>query len=285
MATLENTALPRRESQAGGALDDETRQQVAELNMGGIEVIQAALVAAGVVGPDAAGPGAPGAADGRPAGRRPGARRGAAAAKPLSRLPAVARRMSVRAGLPVTLAVPGRSGVLLPDAIAWSGTDWLALDALGRQRLAACPYLLFEVDFAGLLGADGARPRAVQESRGASGEPGVAAPFAMSEGRRFARLLFHYAWHLARSSPTVAAFAFGAPLAVVEPLRTLGLARVEALATVAGSAVRLRWDHEPLIWIDWLSAARADDPAALWAAQLRGLQRIAGVCREVAASV
>jgi hypothetical protein len=39
-----------------------------------------------------------------------------------------------------------------------------------------------------------------------------------------------------------------------------------------------------MIWIDWLSAARSGEPAALWAAQLRGLQRIAGACREVVRS-
>lgn len=312
MATLENTAAPRRDARAGGVLDDETRQQVAELNLQGIEVIQAALVAAGAVVPAAAGPTLPGAAAGGPTCRRTGGRRrsetrqmrsagGAVGGQPGgsarrvasggSGRPVAARagmgraagRMSALAGLGVTLAVPGRQR--LPDAIEWCGADWLSLDVPARQRLAACPYLLFALDFAGLLGVDVAPPRAVQEARVLPGAPGAAAPFAIPEGRSFARLLLHYAWHLARSSPTVAAFVLGTPLAVVEPLRTLGLARVEALAATASGAVRLRWDHEPMIWMDWLSAARVDEPAALWAAQLRGLQRIAGACRDVAASV
>ena len=113
---------------------------------------------------------------------------------------------------------------------------------------------------------------------------GYAPPFGSAEGRGFARLLVHYAWHLARSSPTVAAFVFGTPQPVLDPLRTLGLARVETLAAAAGASLRLRWDHEPMIWIDWLGAARSADPVALWAAQLRGLQRIAGACREAARS-
>jgi len=46
--------------------------------------------------------------------------------------------------------------------------------------------------------------------------------------------------------------------------------------------VRLRWDQEPLIWEAWLGAAVRGDPEQLWVSQRRGLQRIAGACREVA---
>ena len=314
MATLENTAAPRRDARAGGALDAETQRQVAELNLRGIEVIQAGLAACGVVaaavdppesGAAGGGPacrraerrrrpgalrgGAPGSGVGGPSGSPTGgpsggtwaARTGGAAGVGRAR---TARVMAARAGLAVTLAVPGREAAQLPDAIELPAADWLALDAGAHERLAACPYLLFELDVAGLLAAVSVPPQAVQEARGLPGEPAVAPPFGSAEGRGFARLLVHYAWHLARSSPTVAAFVFGTPQSVLEPLRTLGLARVETLAAAAGSALRLRWDREPMIWMDWLYAARTGEPAALWAAQLRGLQRIAGECREAARS-
>jgi len=277
MATLENAAPPGRDARAGEALDAETQQQVAELNLQGIEVIQAALVACGAVAP-AADPPASGAAEGGTACRQDGRRRRAGTVR-------AARGVPVRAGLAVTLAVPGRDGARLPDAIEWPGAEWLALDAVARRHLAACPYLLFELDFAGLFATVAVPPQAVQEARVLPAESGVAPPFGSAEGRCFARLLFHYAWHLARSSPTVAAFVFGTSQPVLEPLRTLGLARVETLAAAASGALRLRWDQEPVMWIDWLSAARAGEPAALWAAQLRGLQRIAGACREVASSM
>ena len=281
MATLENTALARREARIGGVLDPETQQQVADLNLQGIGLIQEALVASGAVAP-AVGAEAGGDAASRRGGRRrrPGTRQGGSASRRAAGQAGGPAGGSARARLLPTLAVPGRDGARQPDAIEWPGTDWLALDPAARQRLAACPYLLFELDFASLLGGIALSPRAVQESRGLPGEPGIAASFVGAEGRVFARMLFQYAWHLARSSPTVAAFVFGTPLALLEPVRTLGVARVEALAAVASGALRLRWDRQPLIWLDWLAAARSGDPAALWSAQLRGLQRIAGACRD-----
>jgi hypothetical protein len=59
---------------------------------------------------------------------------------------------------------------------------------------------------------------------------------------------------------------------------------VEELAGSARHWVRLRWDDDPLFWGDWLEAARRGEPAMLWASQLRGLQRIAGSCRDMPAS-
>jgi len=301
MATEQNPVPPRRDGRSGGALDAETQQQVAELNLQGIEALRLALAVVGAyVSADAiAGPPGPASHAGTPSARRPGVSRRALAGPgdgPAGRArhrgatdrtaTRAARVALARSGLAAAIAAPLRcDGSPLPDALRLLGAEWLALDDEARHRMAACPFLLFELDFAGLLGAAAALPRFVQESRGVPGAPSaVASPFVGAEGRSFARLLFHYAWHLVRSAPTSAAFVLGAPPAALEPLRALGLARVESIAASAGGWVRLRWDQEPLIWIDWLAAARAADPAALWSSQLRGLQRIAGACREVPSS-
>ncbi len=285
MATQQNPAFPHHDARSGGALDPETRQQVGELNLRGIEVLRAVLGAAG------GGATAGSAADAAALRRAGAARRGefrarrAATGGAQDRIAARDRATRValaRSGLAASMSAPLRSeGPPLPDALRLLGAEWLALDDAARHRLAACPYLLFELDFAGLMNAVTPPPRVVQESRVVPGAPcTVASPFAGAEGRGFARLLLHYSWHLVRSAPAAAGFVLGAPQPALESLRVQGLSRVESLAATAGGWVRLRWDHEPLIWIDWLEAARTADPAALWSSQLRGLQRIAGVCRD-----
>ncbi len=269
MATQEKAAPPRRDGRSGGGLDADVQQQVAELNLRGIGVLRAALAAAGAVSREGA-PTAPAAGLVRPvrAGRRPERARDAGAG-----------------------AGAGAGG--FPAAIRELRPQWLALDEAAQRRLAACPYLLFELDFPAAMWAATLPPLAVQEARNdgsgqAAGSPGAAggaaSPFDCSDGCAFARLLLHYAWHVVRATPNAAAFVLGASPAAVEPLRGLGLPRMEVLAALAGSRVRLRWDQEPLIWEAWLEAAVRGDPEQLWAAQRRGLQRIAGACHDVSSA-
>ena len=275
MKTHERAAPPRGDGRSGGGLDADVQQQVAELNLRGIGVLRAAL-AAGAAGCESARP-APGPGPGPGAGPGPG--------------PAPAPGAGVRAGRagrrPERARVAGAAG--FPAAIRELGSQWLGLDEGAQLRLAGCPYLLFELDFSAASWAAALPPRSVQEaarderSGVAAGCAGAAAsPFACNDGYAFARLLLHYAWHVVRATPNAAAFVLGAPPTAFEPLRTLGLARVEAIAALAGSLVRLRWDQEPLIWEAWLGAAVRGDPEQLWVSQRRGLQRIAGACREVA---
>jgi hypothetical protein len=295
MKTLENTALPRREGRQPGPPDAELPQQVADLNLRGIEVLRQVLLASGAASAAAVTGGDDLAL--RPAGRRRGGPRrrpdlasdegGARGVGGAARSagPYGARLALARAGRAMPVMLPASGGASLPAALRRLAPDWLALEPAALQRVAACPYLLFELDFAGLLGAIVAPPRVVQEEHGVPGSPArEAAPFTGAEGRSFARKLFLYAWHLVRSAPSGAAFALGAPPAALEPLHALGLARIEELGALAGGWVRLRWEDEPLVWADWLAAARSGNPAALWASQLRGLQRIAGACREFPAS-
>ena len=94
-----------------------------------------------------------------------------------------------------------------------------------------------------------------------------------------------YAWHLARVAPVLAGFVLGLRAGDVEALRALGLSRVDTLAPAAASCVRLRWPQDLAFWTRWLAAARAGEAAALWACQLRGLQRIAGECWPVSGAI
>jgi hypothetical protein len=239
MATQQQAAPKvRRESRAGRALDAETQQQVAELNLRGIALVRAALAAAG-----------------------PAPAAGSAGAGPPAAVP-------------------------LPAALCALRREWLALDEAAQGRLAGSPYLLFEFGLSGAsigTAATLSPARVVHDGEASSVVGSVsAAPFAGAEGRVFLRLLRHYAWHLVRSSPAVTVFVLGVPWAALEALRTMSLSCVEALGEVAPGGLRLRWDDQPALWKDWLAAARGDDAAALWAVQLRGLQRIAGLCREAA---
>lgn len=180
------------------------------------------------------------------------------------------------------------AAVPLPAALSALRREWLALDEAAQGRLAGSPYLLFEFGLSGASTGTGTATavslaRVVHDGKVPSAVGSVsAAPFAGAEGRVFVRLLRHYAWHLVRSSPAVTVFVLGVPWAALEALRAMSLSCVEALGEVAPGGLRLRWDDQPALWKDWLAAARGDDAAALWAVQLRGLQRIAGLCREAA---
>lgn len=264
MATQQMFVPPQsRERRGSGALDPDTQQQVAELNLRGLTLICAVLDAAGV---------RPGPVGGMPARRGRAAAHSRAAELP----PAVA---AARAGAGERRAPTGA----LPAVLDELGSDWLSLDAAARGRLAACPYLLFELALGEVLAAPVA---GVFSSSGASVQEGrrspvalVRPPFAAAEGLGLARLLLHYAWHLVRAAPAAATLVLGVPLSMVVQLQTLSLSEVDLLGDRAAPWMRLRWDDDPVFWAAWLAAAAANDPAALWQAQLRGLQRIAGTCR------
>jgi hypothetical protein len=200
--------------EAGGALDDDTLRQVAELNLRGLRVLRASL--------DADAP--------------------------------------------------------QPVAVAVLEAAWRALDDAALQRLATCPWLLFDAHFDDVARWRRAFLPGVHEAH-SGGAPCMPAAAPVDEAARFRRLVLHYAWHLARAAPLAAALVLGMPAETRALLRTQGLNAIDAFAAEAGDWVRLRWDHLPAAWAPLLQAAAAGDAAALHQAQLHGLQRIAGACR------
>jgi hypothetical protein len=289
MATQQNAAaVPRRDPRAGGALDGETRQQVTELNRRAIDALCELLAAdPRVPRPQPVPEPVRRRRRGPPArASRPGARIGVAAA------PAAALGVETAAAVPgasrasVPQVATGSAGVVVPSpTVPALGPAWLVLDDAARAALAACPYLLVELDVPRLLGpcvpavrvseTPGVPPATAMAVAAAAGSAsGESVPWAHA-----ARMVFQYAWHFARVSPVLAGFVLGLPGRDVDALRGVRLSQADALLPRVPACVALRWRDDVALWSGWLAAAQAADPAALRACELRGLQRLAGACR------
>ncbi len=151
-----------------------------------------------------------------------------------------------------------------------------SLDGPARRRAAACPYLLLDAGF-----GDPARWRA------AAGAPqvGDAAPdryhggLTMPAALEVARLVFIYAWHLARSQPPAARLLLGMPPASVTLIGRLTLRQIQALAESHPGWLRPRWPARLQVWRELLSAAASAETLALERARLRGLTLLAAEAR------
>lgn len=282
MATQHNSAaVPRRDARIGGALDAETRQQAAEVNRCVIDAL-AELLAADPRLPRPV-PSAAGGRRGRPPQGAPAPQRPAApppaAHRPDPSSPAGPQSPSAGGspgcGPPASWSPAARDALsAVPGgALLEVGPAWIALDDPARAALASCPYLLVELDVPRLLASAVANGR-VSDAAAARGPAGWPAPWC-----DVARMVFQFAWHLARVSPVLSGFVLGLRARDVDALRAIGLSRADALVPGVAPFVALRWGHDASLWSDWLAAARAGDRAALRACELRGLQRLAGGCR------
>lgn len=162
----------------------------------------------------------------------------------------------------------GKAGAALPPGP--EPQAWLALDGSQRHRLAAQPLLLFGIGFedgarwqvltAEVLAADS--PRRIAESR----------PRTVS--LVYARLLVHYAWHLARTAPLTAGLVAGMAGVSAAALRAVHVEHLDALADRSVQWLRPRWMDAPSLWDDLLRAARCEGGAGLArGVALRAVQR------------
>jgi hypothetical protein len=158
----------------------------------------------------------------------------------------------------------------LPRALSELASLWLALDAAALRRLAQLPYLLFE------LGLDTPQLFAQTQIASRVAAPNEASPVPASPAHDFARIVLHYAWHLARANPLGAALGLGMPQLSAAALRELSFGDLEWLAPQAAARLRMRWAQRPAVWRGMLSAASGADTAALQREQLSGLRRLAG---------
>lgn len=274
MPTQHNSAASARWEPRGGALDADTRQQVAELNLRAIGVLVAGLAVAPPApaeGADCAAPAAVAVA--------PVARRGVV---PAGGRPAAGTSIATtRAAAPLASRAAGggalaRQAGVLPLAVVANGALWRSLGVDAQQSLADTPFLLLELQVARLLARREVASGQVSEAGVGSRVPAMPVTVGWSD---LGRVMFQYAWHLSRIAPVLAGFVLGLRQGEVEALRNLGLSRADALAPAAAGCMRLRWEEDAALWADWLAGASRGDPAALWSCQLRGLQRIAGDCR------
>jgi hypothetical protein len=159
----------------------------------------------------------------------------------------------------------------LPAAVAGV---WRRLDAAARRRAASCPYLLLDAGFADAQrwgGTAGAQVSDVRE------DP---PPYFTGRGAlEAARLVFTYAWHVARTQPAAARLLLGmrAPCAAV--MGHCSLRQAFALADSHAAWLRPRWSTRPEVWQELLAAAASGEELALERARLHGLTLLAAESR------
>lgn len=171
-------------------------------------------------------------------------------------------------------AARGASASLLLRQVA---ELWRVLDAAARRRAAACPYLLLDAGF-----ADPRRWRpapAPQVGDAARGD--YAAFFTVPAAAEVARLVFTYAWHLARSQPAAARLLLGMPAPSAALIGHYTLRQVQALAESRQEWLKPRWPARVLVWRELLLAAASGEGAALERVRLRGLTLLAAEARQL----
>ena len=148
---------------------------------------------------------------------------------------------------------------------------WRMLDPQARQRAANCPYLLLDAGF-----ADPPRWRVSPPGQvGDSAQLAYAAFFTAPTAGEVARLVFTYAWHLARSEPAAARLLLGMPAASAALISAYTLRQIQLLAERHPDWLRPRWPARVEVWRDLLLAAASGEGPALERARLRGLTLLA----------
>jgi hypothetical protein len=156
--------------------------------------------------------------------------------------------------------------------------QWRSLDAAGRSRLAAGPYLLLDCRFSSPeLWSTPVHAGVRDAARAGRG-------FASALGAATLRHVMLVAWHWSRANLTTAQIALGFTESCARLIASTRLRDLEALAELCPEWIRPRWENRPDIWRQLLSAAPAH-PIALRHLQLRGLQLLAASGRGFQAQV
>jgi hypothetical protein len=155
------------------------------------------------------------------------------------------------------------------------GELWRALDGAARHRAAACPYLLLDAGFADPLRWQ--VPRAPQVGDG--GTERYTCYFTVPAAAEVARLVFIYAWHLARSQAAAARLLLGMTGLSAALISQHTLRQMQALAESHPEWLRPRWPARVQVWRELLLAASCGESPALERARLRGLTLLAAEAR------
>lgn len=161
------------------------------------------------------------------------------------------------------------------------GALWRTLDPLGRRRAAAVPYLLLDGGFADReRWRHGAAAQVADPVRAAG-----PAFFTVPGTVEVARLLFTYAWHLARAESAAARVLLGMPTGCAAVIAGCTLRRINALAERHPDWLRPRWAAHPELWRELLVAAGSGEARTLARARLHGLRMLAAEARRAAGPV
>jgi hypothetical protein len=157
------------------------------------------------------------------------------------------------------------------------GDLWRVLDAAARRRAAGCPYLLVDAGF-----ADPLRWRLPPVPQvGDAGQNAYTSFFTVPAAGEVARLVFTYAWHLARSPGPAVRLLLGMPAPTAALISHYTLRQIQALADSRREWLRPRWPARVQVWRELLLAAASGEAPALERARLRGLTLLAAEARLV----
>ncbi|HUJ53234.1 MAG TPA: hypothetical protein VLX08_06745 [Steroidobacteraceae bacterium] len=151
---------------------------------------------------------------------------------------------------------------------------WDGLDANARHRAAACPYLLLDAGF-----ADPPRWRAATAPEVGDANGAYGSFFTVPATAEVARLVFTYAWHLARSQSAAARVLLGMPAPSAALISHYTLRQIHALAERRPDWLKPRWPSRVQVWRELLLAAASGEAGALERARLRGLTLLAAEAR------
>jgi hypothetical protein len=160
------------------------------------------------------------------------------------------------------------------------GELWRSLDSSGRRRAAACPYLLVDAGFGDPTRWRWAAGFHVSERESVT----YAKFFTVPRTATVARLVFTYAWYLARTQNSAARLILGMPLHCTTLIRACTLGQIHDLAEQQSGWLRPRWPTRVRVWRELLSAASTGDSVALERARMHGLQLLAADMRALAVS-
>lgn len=152
---------------------------------------------------------------------------------------------------------------------------WGAMDAAARRRAAACPYLLLDAGFAEPRRWQAPSAAQVGDAQGAY-RGGF---FTVPAAREVARLVFTFAWHLARSGGPAAHLLLGLPAPSALSIGQYTLPQIQSLGESHPQWLRPRWPARVQVWRELLLAAAAGEGRALERARLRGLPLLAAEAR------
>jgi len=155
------------------------------------------------------------------------------------------------------------------------GELWRGLDAAACHRAATCPYLLLDAGFADPLRWQVPAARQVGEA----GSDRYTSYFTVPAATEVARLVFIYAWHLARSQAAAARLLLGMPATSAALIGHYTLRQIQALAESHPDWLRPRWPARVQVWRELLLAASCGESTALERARLRGLTLLAAEAR------
>ena len=151
---------------------------------------------------------------------------------------------------------------------------WRVLDPPARHRAAACPYLLLDAGF-----AEPARWRPAAQQVGDGSRSSYTSYFTVPAAGEVARLVFTYAWHLARSQSHTARLVLGIPPASAALIAQYTLRQIQQLAETHLEWLKPRWPMRVQVWRELLCAAAAGETAALERIRLHGFALLAGETR------